>query len=237
MQIIVSWATQTSFAIQISVATEIWKTLKKCDHWQSGFRCCDFIVRGTRQEINEFCSTNELPKLSYVLTHISRIPSHPDCKRSTLTSSQGTQVCMWGGPEKATMTGRYCVVSWRQKHLFRIKKFRQESNNTVYTGKSWIYRAQDVYKNVMISRWNQRQHFWPDPQMQHFSTGRMRPSYGPWEPFGSVGKRVPADYCQMLNLVRRYSKIDGMGRRRDSKIDHSSRVHYFTCRPLASVSR
>jgi len=84
MQIIVSWATQTSFAIQISVSTEVWNSLKSSEHWHSGSSCCDFVVRGTRQETNEFCSTNELPKLSYVLTHISRNPSLPNCKRSTL---------------------------------------------------------------------------------------------------------------------------------------------------------
>ena len=84
MQIIVSWATQTSFAIQISVSTEVWNTLKRSEYWQSGLSCCDFVVRGTRQETNEFSSTNELPKLSYVLTHISRNRSLPNCKRSTL---------------------------------------------------------------------------------------------------------------------------------------------------------
>jgi hypothetical protein len=42
----------------------------------------------------------------------------------------------------------------------------------------------------------------------------MRPSYGPWEPFGSVGERVPGDYCYMLCLVRRYLNTDGMSRKR-----------------------
>ena len=133
--------------------------------------------------------------------------------------------------EKAPVTGRYCIVFWRRKHLVWIIRILCTRESRGSTGPT------PLKKNGKVTHLNQRKHFWPNPQVQNFSACRMLPIYGPWGPFGSVGRRIPTDYCYMLSLVRRYLKNDDMGRRMDTKTDHRSRVHYFTCGPLASVFR
>ena len=98
----------------------------------------NFVLSAVRRKVHEFFFRNKPPTLNSILMAVNSDPDLPDFKRTTLYELLKDLGFVYERRGKKALLLERDDIAWRHKYLHKIKKFRSENRNIVYTDETWI---------------------------------------------------------------------------------------------------